>query len=561
MISKIFKNRLTYILTAITVSFISCTDYLDVDTDTDNPKTASLNFLLTETQSSLAQVGDYNVNSGSILATYVHSATSREEEDQYGVKVDNINMRNDWDEIYFTLNNLKSLIQTATNSNSSIYLGIAQIEKAYLMSVAVDLWGDVPFSEASKLTEGIVSPKFDNQKLIYSEVFKLIDQGKVNILANQGAKPKLDDLFYAGNSDKWVRFANTLKLKLYNQTRLTSDFDTSGFNALIAENKFFTNETDDFQLKHQNVISPTNERNRYYQESYESSQFGSYQSPWFYEVLKGVNPNIHTGNKDPRIPYYFCNQLKANVLPGVGLAPDPNADYWEKSTGFFSIRFGSTGPNRDRSAENDYTYPGIFPCGGKYDDGNGGVITGESGAKGVAPRRILTYAEMLFIQAELINSGKLSGSAVAKFEDAVKASMKKVDEVVMTSGTSQTVPTLATSAATITFISNLVTEFNAANSLKQLELIMTQKWVATFGDPLDQYNDYRRTGFPILADPNSSALEYQLNNADAYPLSNSTTILNGLYQLSFFWPQSELNANQNAPNQKNPTTYKIFWDN
>ena len=90
---------------------------------------------------------------------------------------------------------------------------------------------------------------------------------------------------------------------------------------------------------------------------------------------------------------------------------------------------------------------------------------------------------------------------------------------------------------------------------------MTQKWVGTFGDPTDQYTDYRRTGFPILANPDSSSKEYQLDNEDGFPIIDSQTVLNNAFQQSLFWPQSELNTNKNAPKQKVPGDYKIFWDN
>ena len=563
---------------AVGLLTFNCSDYVDVDSDTDNPKLAPLNYLLTDTQVKLARVGDFNSNGGSQFATYTHSMTSREEDDQYGIKVDNIPMRNDWDDIYLNLNNINSLILQGTSSGNMVYVGIAQLEKAYLMSVAVDIWGDVPYTAATNLTGGVATPAFDDQKAIYKSIFLLIDNAKINIASNSGTlKPKTDDLFYGGSTSKWVKFANTLKLKLYNQTNLvTTGFDQAGFTALIAENNFFTSNADDFQFNHYNAISPSNERNRLYRESYESTQFGSYQSPWLYEILKGVNPNIHAGNPDPRLPYYIYNQIKLNVLPpDTTVGTNPNADYWDKSTGFFSIRFGSTGPNRDKSAENSYSYPGIFPCGGKYDDSMGGVVNGESGAKGIAPRRILTYDEFLYIQAELIQVGKLTteGTAVAKLQQAITASFAKVDQVVVDSKTSQTlpavppatvglpIPKLIGSAAVTTFINKIVTEFNAASAAKKMEILMTQKWVATFGDPLDQYNDYRRTGYPVLANPNGPSPEYRLNNADGFPLIDSQTVLLGAYQISLFWPQSELNANTNAPRQKDPTTYKIFWDN
>ncbi|MES2545132.1 MAG: SusD/RagB family nutrient-binding outer membrane lipoprotein [Bacteroidota bacterium] len=572
LLNKIKNNKTKIVLLLATSVFLSCSDYLDVNTDTDTPSIAPLNQLLTNTQVGLNNATDFNNYSASILSVYTHQTTAREEQDQYGTRVDNINLKNEWDNIYLTLNDLETLINQGTGSGDMVYVGVAQMEKVYLMSIAVDLWGDVPYSEASKLKEGIVSPKFDDQAEIYASLFTLIETAKTNIASNAGTKKPgaTDDLFYKGDTAKWIRFANTFKLKLYNQTRLlTTGFDQAGFDALIADNNFMTSNADDFQFIQTSNQSPTDERNKYFVESYASTQFGTYQSPWFYEILKGVNPNIHNGNPDPRMKYYFFNQLTAGQFPpdqGNVATGDPRADYWDKSTGFFSIRFGSIGPWRDSSAENSYTYPGIFPTGGRYDDGLGAKIndlmaSSATALKGIAPHRMLTYDEFLYIQAELIQTGEIAGNAATKLDQAVRASFAKVDQVVDNSGTTQTVPNLVGSVGLTTFMTNLMAEFTAASAAKKLEIIMTQKWVGTYGDPFDQYNDYRRTGYPVLANPLGASPEYQLNNADGFPIIDSQTVQNNPYQVSLFWPQSELNANQNAPAQKNPATYKIFWDN
>lgn len=562
LFKKIKNNKNSLVLLLVTALFMSCTNYLDVDTDTDNPSVAPLNLLLTNIEVSTSTVNDFNNYTGFVIATYTHQSTTREEQDQYGTRSDNTFMSNDWNTIYLTLNDIETLIKQSTETGDLVYLGIGQIHKAYLMSIAVDLWGDVPYSEAGQLKSGLISPKFDDQKVIYNEIFRLLKEGKKNIATNAGSqKPGNNDLFYGGDTSKWIKFSNSFQLKLYNQVRLTSAFDQAGFNALIAENNFFTSLADDFQFNHTKNLSPTDERNLYFLESYNSTQFGSYQSPWFYEILKGMNPNIHSGNPDPRIPYYFFNQLKDGQFPpdqGNASTGNPNADYWDKSTGFFSIRFGSTGPDRDRSAESSYTYPGIFPAGGRYDDNKGGVMSATT-ATGIAPHRIFTYAEFLYVQAELMQVGKLSGDVTAKFQQALSASFAKVDQVVKGTGTTQVVPVLVGSASVTSFTTKLMAEYEAASAAKKLEIIMTQKWVATFGDPMDQYNDYRRTGFPVLANPLSTTKEYQLDNGDGFPLNDSQTVLNNPFQQSFFWPQDELNSNSNAPAQKNPGTYKIFW--
>lgn len=574
LLKNLKNNKNKIVLLSLSILFLSCNNYLDVDTDTDNPTEVSLSLLLTNSQVDLNKVTDFQDYSASVLQVYTHQMTVREEQDQYGAKVNNISVLNDWNNIYLSLTNIKSIIDKGTESGDLVYVGIAQMQKAYLMSVAVDLWGDVPYTEATRLKEGIQAPKFDNQKEIYNSVMELIETAKTNIASDAGTvKPSADDLFYGGDTEKWIKFANTFKLKLYNQLRLTSDFDQAGFDALIAEDNFFTSIDDDFQFNQYGVISPTDERNRFFLESYNSSQFTTYMSPWFYEILKGMNPNIHTGISDPRINYYFFNQLKAEEFPselGDEATGNPKADYWDESTGFFSIRFGSQGPWRDFSTEASYTYPGIFPCGGRYDDGEGGIINEimanqdeeKKPPTGIAPHRILTYDEFLYIQAELIQAGKLTGNASSKLEEAMEASFAKVDDVVAKNKPKQTdIPKLVGSSAVTSFISDILEEFSEASADKKLEIIMTQKWVATFGDPADQYNDYRRTGYPVLANPNSTTKEYQLDNDDDFPIDDSETVLNSPYQLSLFWPQNELNVNKNAPAQKVPGTYKIFWDN
>lgn len=542
-----------------------CEDYLDVDADTDSPISAPENQLLPNIQVGVANIGDSNLWSGDVLQVYVHQFTSRSRQDQYGLLANSILMRNEWNTIYLILTDIETLIAQSQESGDLVYTGVAQILKAYMMTTAVDLWGDVPFSEATQLEGGVVSPVFDDQVEIYQACFSLLDEGKANVAGGQGNNfPGTEDLYYGGDTGKWVKFANTLKLKLFNQIRISSIFSQAALDALVAENNFFTSIADDFQFTHTSNQAPTDERNQMFINAYGGAQVTKYASPWFYEILIGVNPNIHNGNPDPRLPYYFVNQLLPGQFPrdqGDVNTGNPNADYWDASTGFFTIRFGSVGPYRDNAVQNDATFPGIFPCGGRFDDGQGFARTINSGT-GVAPRRILTYDEFLYIQAELMHVGLLPGDSRAKLREAMEASFAKVDQVVAGSGTTQTVPVLTGAAEVIAFMDNVIAEFDAADNEKQLEIIMTQKWVATFGDSLDQYADFRRTGYPVLADPaGSQSPEYQLDNGDGFPLNDSETVLDNPYQISIFWPDTELNLNQNAPEQKNPGTYNIFWDN
>ncbi|RTE52852.1 SusD/RagB family nutrient-binding outer membrane lipoprotein [Arenibacter aquaticus] len=557
------KSRTMFAVALVSLLFYNCSDYLDVNTDPNNPTTAPLDQLLTDAETNFNLITEFRVYMAEELSAYVHQFTFREEQDQYGTQPDNADIQNSWDVAYSVITATDIIIEQGTEENELIMVGMAQVIKGYTATIIADIWGDAPFSEASNLANGVVSPVFDSQTSIYENALALIDTGLANINSGEGTNPGTQDLFYDGNITKWNKFVNTLKLKLYNEIRLSSLFDAGKLNALISADNFMTSNSDDFQFPYSTTQSPAEERNPLYRASYLTGQTSHYASPWFYEILKGWNPNIHNGLEDPRLPYYFFNQLTPGELPpdvGDPTTGDPKADYWDRNTGFHTIRFGSISANRDFASRESSTYPGIYPAGGRYDDGEGGDADVDAGT-GAAPHRLLTFHEYLFIKAELIQAGVISGDARTTLEEAITAAFKKVDDVVANSETDQTVPTLDGTTAVQEFIDGILAEYDAASDDKKMEIIMTQKWVSTFGDPFDQYNDYRRTGYPVLADPNGPSPEYQLDNGDDWPLDDSETTLNRPYQVSLFWPQAELNVNENAPAQKDATTYKIFWDN
>lgn len=565
MKNKKIKNYYTYFLSALILSVsFGCEKYLDVDTDTDNPTVAPLNLLLTDIEyNTIANNTNFNFWSADLIQVYTHQFTAREESDQYGIKADNVNLNNEWENTFLGLNNIETMISQAKDQGNTVYQGIGEILKAYLVTVTVDLYGDIPYTEASQLKQGIVSPTYDSDEAVYQAAMDLLDQGKANVNSGAGLLPSADDLIYGGDAASWTKFVNSIKLKLFNQVRGTALYSQSAVDALVNEGNFFTSSADDFEFDHTSNIAPTDERNQLFQSAYGGAQVTHYISPWFYEILMGMNPDIHNGTVDPRIPYYWANQLTDELFPrdqGDAETGDPNSDYWDASTGFHSIRFGSIGPDRDHAVQNDATFPGIFPCGGRYDDNAGFSRTITSGT-GVAPKRMFTYDEMLYVMAEMMHAGLITGDAGDKLEEAMIASFAKVDEVVAGTGTTQMVPALSGSTEVTDFIDAISTEFDAAGTEKQLEIIMTQKWTATFGDPMDQYTDYRRTGYPILANPAATGGEYQLDNGDGWPLNDGLTVLNNEFQTAMFWPQNELDLNQNAPDQKDATSYTIFWDN
>jgi hypothetical protein len=293
--------------------------------------------------------------------------------------------------------------------------------------------------------------------------------------------------------------------------------------------------------------SPDN-RNPGFVSEYGGSQISSYISPWFFEILNGEQDHIFSGIQDPRIPYYFCTQISDP-------ADVENPSEYQNGN-FVSIYFGSVGVNRDHSGRNTYTMLGLYPVGGAYDDPamDKSLQLGVGSGTGAAPYRILTYADMVFLKAELVAKGKIDGDLRALLEEGIYAAFSQVDMVTDVAGWG-TEPMLSGSDAEANYIAAVLAEFDAANAEKQFEIVMTQKWISKFGAAIDAYTDYRRTGYPVLFDPNTMP-------ADGGPDGNGDVPCQATrdYALSFPWSSDELNMNENAPSQKVPATSPVFWD-
>jgi hypothetical protein len=561
-------NYRNYVLPLVCImGILSCknSDFLDINHDPNNPTTVSISKLLPTAVKSLgsglAMGNGGNAGISEVLSEYTHQITQRADVDQYGATGNNYFIGTSWPFFYQgALANLEQIINDGTQAGNLRYVGIAKILKAYAYSQLVDIYGDVPFSEALKLKEGVKYPKYDDDATIYPQLFTLLDEGIAALSDNTAPnvlKPGSDDVIYGGNLTKWIKAANTIKLKLYTQIRKVKNVNAEVAALLNAPSMLISSTNESFIIPY-GPSGATDDRNPAYGD-YFAAQRINFISPWFYEILKGYNPEINTGIIDPRIPYYIYNQLNATQATREG---NPT-EY--RDGPFVSIIFGSVGPNRDHNQQNSISIMGIYPAGGKYDDGSATVATGTSGT-GAAPYRLITYADRLYLEAELINAGVVTGDARAKLKSAIEESFKQVDFVVAKTGTNG-IPVLSGSAAVTDYVNAVLSEYDAGDNNRKLEIIMTEKWISSFGSNVDQYTDYRRTGYPIFFDPNNPTMapggrvqppiDGDPSNPGAQP--SVPVQLSRPYPLSLPWLTSELSTNPNAPAQKNPSTYKVFW--
>ncbi|GAB3988886.1 SusD/RagB family nutrient-binding outer membrane lipoprotein [Spirosoma daeguense] len=468
----------------------ACKEFVEINGDPNNPTTPVLELLLPATQISMTgSLRDVNQGASIVMQHLYTSNTSRNFQD-------GTDYQQSWNALYTqALNDIEIIIREGTRLQRWDYVAIAKLQKAYIYSLMVDLWGDIPYTDATKGLS-VSDPVFESGATIYDKLFTLIDDGLAD--ANKGnfaIQPTTADIIYKGDKAAWIRMGNTLKLKLFNQIRLVqADKAKAGIAALLSSNApLISTNAQDFAFRFGTTETPAN-RHPWHRTEYQASK-SYYMSQNFIERLFGTD--------DPRMRYYFFRQTSNYT---VGFTPTGNG-YFGRYTG------DATASPNDNALKATF---GVYPAGGLYDNspinnltasnvfitntgatGAPKVVTNTDGTgAGVFP--FITNAMVKFILAEAALTMGTAGDPKQLFQDGITASLNSVNTISTTSGNSA--PTMA--AATITsFVANRAAQYDAADAAGKLSAVMTQKYIALYGNGMESYNDYRRTGLPTLPAP------------------------------------------------------------
>ena len=588
-------------LTSLLMGAPGCKDFYDVNVDPIHPSKAELQQLLPVTQTATSTYLGFNIAGlGQPTSALMQQLANGRSIGSFQQTGDSFS--GPWNGLYSDmLANNELLITKGTAEQRWGYVGVAQLQKAFVFSQLVDMFGDVPYSEAIKGSQN-TAPRFDKDADIYNGnpglgiqgLFSLIDEGLTNLAKPGAAILGASDLIYGGDLTKWARFGRTLKLKLLVQVRKTRSDAAfqQQVTALLTGSSGLLEQTDDFEFKYGSSESPAN-RNVGYLADYVNAGRENNIGRFLYLLMKygdGTNPsptasvrpipNPALGYADPRVPYYFFNQLATRSSPDRS-----TYDYQDPNDGrFVTTRPGSTGPaNASALSSSTRTLPGLYPVGGRYDDGRGGNANTTFG-RGVVAQRLLPYFSRKFLEAEaqlvILNNRAAARTAL---QAALQASFDKVNAIALAEGTSPTPTTTSgapyptaipsgsralgpiPAAEITTYINGALARFDgtATGPAKTpLQVIMEEKYVASFGMGPDIYTDWRRTGYPILTVPDNNNIG---NNAGLVEDNDPITTGAGLFPRRLFYSQQDITANSNpsAPKaQIDPANanYRIFWD-
>ena len=192
-------------------------------------------------------------------------------------------------------------IDEITEVDFSFHIGVSKALQAHSLFQIVDLIGVAAFSQAANPVE-FPAPMLDSGEDVYAAAFAILDEAE-SLLAPGPATQGATDLYYNGDTTKWIRFINSVRLLAYKNTN-----NVAAFDAIIAEGNFIASSEDDFQLQYGTSELQPDNRHPDYAQDYTTSGANIYQSNWL------MNQMLITA--DPRIRYYFYRQVERNSWCG-----------------------------------------------------------------------------------------------------------------------------------------------------------------------------------------------------------------------------------------------------
>lgn len=479
-----------------------------------------------------------------------------------------------WSTAYRSLlTQINAMEPLATAQNKWHHLGIAQVLKAYTGMTLVDHFGDVPWTEAANPANSVINPKIDKGSDIYANCITLLDAAIANFNKTAGAAVT-NDLFYSGGGsttataiNRWKTLANTLKLKAFVTTRLVDATAATKINALITAGDLIDTEAEDFVFRFStNLENPASRHPKYtacYRAAGGVNIYISNYLAWEMATEKGI--------VDPRIRYYFrrqtnarSTQLAANgqfFIPATAvscqgaLSPGhypPTMAYCMVGDGYFGRDHGDpSGIPPDGQWRAAW---GIYPAGGDFDAlaVNTGAasslvnstvtLTSNAGARGagIHPIWLSSFTHFLLTEANLMLG--TSGTARSLFETGIRQSIAKVMAFPATMSITPNPTFVPTSAQVDVYVNTVLNSYDAAaTNADKLNVVMKEYHIASFGNGVEAYNNYRRTGMPRNMQPTLNAAP-------------------GPFIRSFWYAQDHVTLNLNAK-QKPDNTVRVFWDN
>ncbi|MBC3786607.1 SusD/RagB family nutrient-binding outer membrane lipoprotein [Spirosoma utsteinense] len=343
-------------------------------------------------------------------------------------------------------------ILASTDVNSSEN-ALTNIWWVYTFHRWTDYVGPIPYFKAG---EPATSVAYDAQDKIYDDFFKRLAAATAVLKDKTSDKPfGAFDLVYGGDVSKWIKFANTLRLRLALRiSKVDPARAKTEAEAAVAGGVLTTSPGDDALVQRSTKGGDNNGL--------------AIMSDWNEFRMSAAMESVLKGYEDPRLPTYFMPAVKTNTYEGLrnGLATTQLTDPI------------NTADNNSHVGQR-WTSTGL-----------------------ATPQNVMATAESYFLRAEgALNGWNMGGTAKDFYEKGIATSMTQwgvTDAAAIRAyQTSTKTPVAPGDFMKSAPLSTIPVAWGSTEAI-QREQIGTQKWLAIFPDGFEGWAEYRRTRYPKL---------------------------------------------------------------
>ncbi len=370
----------------------------------------------------------------------------------------------------------------ANTDSASAEHAMAEVVWVLTFMKATDYWGPIPYFQAGSIEPSV---PYDPQDKIYADFFSRLDQAidVLTPLAGSNAYGTYD-LIYQGDVSHWIKFANSLRLRLaLRVSKVDPATAQTEAEKSVAAGVMTTSPGDDAFVERSSVGGDINGL--------------STMSDWNEFRMSATMSSVLKGYQDPRISQYF--------LPTVN-SGDPTFGVFANYQGLRNgLSVAQQTLPQNLAAANSHQ-------GQSWASTNvtvGGVVVGEASYTNT-PQNVMETAESYFLRAEgALYGWNMGGSAQSLYEAGITQSMAQWN--ITGSGVTAYIASSATPAPSHAYsgngvdtaVSNVPIAWSADPAM-EIKQIMTQKWLALFPDGMEAWADWRRNpAMPLYAAVNS----------------------------------------------------------
>lgn len=350
----------------------------------------------------------------------------------------------------------ESVTKIAIEQNLPEIAALATVVKVAAMHRVTDTYGPIPYINFG---EGNLQVDYDSQEDVYKKFFEELDEAINELTSFAIGNPGVSimeefDYVYNGDATKWVKFANTLRLRLamrvvYANANLARTEAEKSINNAIG---VITSSSEKASLKHSSSLI-------YYHPLWEIKDFNSGEARMNASMDAYMN-----GYNDPRRSRYFT------------AASDG---------GYHGVRLGIITTNWSN-------YVGDKISSLNIDESSTEIVW-------------MTAAESYFLRAEgALRGWNMGGTAKSLYESGITVSFEETGagsaaNYINSTATPAAFVDNATGANGMSAPSTISIQWSDSDSdERKLERIITQKWIAMFPDGPEGWAEFRRTGYPKL---------------------------------------------------------------